>query len=369
MEKNTADIKLTSPRIPAIDALRGVAVVLMVQQHLGVWLWDHAGKSVNAAFSDYPWYIIINWLGNLAAPLFVVLAGVGTVLFENRHEHPDKSFMVRGGIILLFGYGLNILCPHWFSLSAWYVLHLIGFALALTPLFRRLPDITLLPLVLLLTALAAMVQTCLNTPLYLSNKHMGSAGLLWHALAVGHFPVLPWCGFFLLGILLGRWLKREKYNPMIILALFFIGAAATLGFLHRSGFAFATYGYFYRLFVLIPYFYPPLPPFILLLMGVTALLFFFFSGALTPEKPVTHSLSRANCRLAPLGRLPLTILIGHAVIFNELFRFLGLHGVFTAPVAVLIIALTLLCLMTMASLWRVYGFKYSLEWLMRKVSG
>ncbi len=356
-------------RIPAIDALRGVAVILMVQQHLGVWLWNNAGKPINAAFSDYSWYIIINWLGNLAAPLFIIIAGAGTVLFEDRHQQKDRVLITRGVFIIFMGYVLNLLSPHWFSLTSWYVLHLIGFCLALTPLSRRLPEKTLIPLILLMISLAVLLQTKLNTPLFLTNKQMGNDEPLRLALAAGHFPIFPWCGFFMLGILLGRWMKRKQYLLMVLLAFIVIGSAAVLGFFHHSGYAFATYGRFYRFFVPLPYFYPPLPPFILFLMGVSTLLFCGVSGALTPKNPAIMKTRNKCLWLSGLGRVSLTILFLHIVIFNELIRYWGIHSIFPAPISLLIIILILSLMVYITLIWGKYEYKYSLEWIMRRISG
>ena len=68
-------------RILALDALRGLAVLLMVHQHLGVWLWEHSGRNYTLNISEYSWYVNLNLLGALAAPVFIMLAGAGTVFF------------------------------------------------------------------------------------------------------------------------------------------------------------------------------------------------------------------------------------------------------------------------------------------------
>jgi hypothetical protein len=43
-----------------------------------------------------------------------------------------------------FGYLLNWLTPSWFSLGTWFVLHMMGLAIATAPLWRRLGERALL---------------------------------------------------------------------------------------------------------------------------------------------------------------------------------------------------------------------------------
>lgn len=50
------------PRLLSLDALRGVAVILMMEQHLGVWLPRRSG------LTQGPLYMALNGLGGLAAP-------------------------------------------------------------------------------------------------------------------------------------------------------------------------------------------------------------------------------------------------------------------------------------------------------------
>ena len=62
-------------RLLALDALRGIAVFLMIEQHMGVWLWQGPGRG--EVRLDYPLLVGFNALGGMAAPLFVSLAGGG----------------------------------------------------------------------------------------------------------------------------------------------------------------------------------------------------------------------------------------------------------------------------------------------------
>ena len=88
------------PRLLAVDALRGVAVILMIEQHLGAWLWKvPAGTRV----WDHPVLVGINALGGGAAPAFITVAGVGTALFVASRQRPDRAMLVRGLVVMGFG--------------------------------------------------------------------------------------------------------------------------------------------------------------------------------------------------------------------------------------------------------------------------
>ena len=84
-------------RLAYIDVLRGIAVILMIEQHLGFWLWNRPKGF--PLFSDYPVVISFNALGGMAAPLFIILAGVGTAFFILNHSEIDKTLFLRGCLI------------------------------------------------------------------------------------------------------------------------------------------------------------------------------------------------------------------------------------------------------------------------------
>src|SRR6056297_3507867 len=156
-------------RVLSLDALRGLAVMFMIGQHLVYWV----GAELSTSFT----LRIFGALGGLAAPLFVTLSGLGSSLLSGRHENPDRLLLGRGLLVMGFGYLLNLLTPHWFSMQSWYVLHLIAFGLLTAPLLRRAPNGLLFALVFITIAATVGVQDYLNTPLRLSNARMAETVL------------------------------------------------------------------------------------------------------------------------------------------------------------------------------------------------
>jgi uncharacterized membrane protein len=131
-------------RLPFVDWARGFAVIAMVLWHTGDgWLRKglHAGEGFN----------FLRFVGGLAAPSFLLLAGVGAALAarpaqsQEQAEARGRAGMARGAEILVLGYGLRL--QTWLvdaaaltalhTLRAWLPL-LLGYV-ALFVAFRSLP--------------------------------------------------------------------------------------------------------------------------------------------------------------------------------------------------------------------------------------
>ncbi|HPB84021.1 MAG TPA: DUF418 domain-containing transporter [Spirochaetota bacterium] len=353
-------------RIPAADALRGIAVLLMVQQHLGVWLWKVPVMPLWELFVAHPVMMGMNFCGLLAAPLFVSLSGFGSVYLHAKTERPFRVFAVRGAVIIFFGYMLNFLTPHWFTPGSWFVLHCIGFSLILAPALLRLRTAYLVLLYPAIFGAALFGQHILGTPLLLMDARMGNismpGGVLRLIFLEGHFPVFPWVALFISGIIAGRWISAGKTKYILLTGITFITAGIVLGVLYRHGYAFATRGPLFRLFVPLPYFYPALPPLMLGLNGL-ALLCAGVSCRIGQQKGV-----RASNLLVSLGRVSLTVLFVHIALFNELFQLLGLKNTFSAVMTFVIIMITLGVCGYCAFLWRRVEYRNGLEWWVRAVS-
>lgn len=359
-------------RLLSLDALRGLAVVLMMEQHMAVWLWrSDPGRSLIA---QAPLLMGLNGLGGLAAPTFITLAGAGTSFLERaRPGRATDLILVRRGLVVLgFGYLLNLLTPSWFSGGSWFVLHLMGLGIATAPLWRRLSDRTLLIGQALLLLAAPLVQHLLATPELLVNERMRRldlpGGPLRLALAEGQFPVVPWLGLFLGGVVLGRWLQRGRRDRILRMALVLLLAGlalAGLGALAEVLPALAVFrdGLGHRLVQLRPSFYPANPAIVLFLQAGTLLLLL---GALALER---------RDRLAPdgllvaLGRASLTLLLVHVVVFRELTRPLGAWQAFSAEVALAIVAVWIVACAFASRRWQRSGYRFGAEWLLRRLAG
>jgi uncharacterized membrane protein len=358
---------LSPQRLNFIDALRGLAVLLMMEQHLGIWFWD--GKIRNLNNFVYQLLFGFNALGGFAAPVFIVLAGVGSSFFIQRHSDSNtgRILFLRGCVIMLYGYMLNILTPGWFSIGSWYVLHLIGFAILLSPFIGRLSDRTILIIFALLLVSTAVIQNLLNTPFFLSNERMRNldleGGAFRLAFAEGQFPIFPWLCFFLSGLITGRWLIDKKISHITRLASVFFATAALFSVLFLLGFNFAIYAPLVRVFRLNPGFYPISTNLALILISLVlfSILIFRLIG-------LHRNISNSN-PLVCLGRSSLTLLIVHVVIFREVLYRLDLQRKLPAGAALVSLFMVLTIFTLLTSYWRKYNYRYGAEWLLRKIAG
>lgn len=349
-------------RLKSIDALRGLAVLLMIEQHLGIWLWKEHYK-----LFDHIFMLCFNGLGGFSAPVFITIAGLGCSFLQYRHDNTDRTLISRGLVIIFFGYLLNILTPSWFSIGSWYVLHMIGFAMILSPLLRRLPSHVLILLFFAVLIATVCIQNALDTPPKISSRHMGNinlpGGVFRLALAEGHFPVFPWLSLFLAGILTGRWLINKKLQNILCMALACLCTGMLLSAFNLLGFEFATEGPLLRACKILPRFYPAFPPIILILVALV--LFSVLIITLIESKRGFSPINPLVC----LGRSSLTLLIIHVVIFRQLSHYFQFWRIFSIGETLSIVFVILTLSAVLAVLWRKFNYRFGAEWLLRKIAG
>ncbi len=371
---NRDESPTTARRIDSFDLLRGVAVLLMMEQHLGVWLWR--GPAPGHRITDYPVLLGINILGGGAAPAFLMLAGVGAALFLGRAERSSlraarRVLGTRGVTILLFGYLLSLLTPSWFTLRSWYVLHLIGLSQLVIALFGR-RGVLLATVCVAVLAATPWVQGLLGTPAHLTNLRMTGAdpmsttggvlrgGHLRLALAEGQFPILPWFAIFGWGAICGAVVPQTRAPRRLavwggVLAL--VGGAMVVSYhVLRLPLALSHP----RIFKLNIPFFPCTPAFILLMGGALAVV---MAALLARERKAGLRWAGPLCSL---GRCSLSALIVHVVVFRELVRPLGLWQACDVTTASAILLGTLVGSMWIAHRWRRIQFRYGAEWLLRR---
>jgi uncharacterized membrane protein len=190
---------MSAARLWEIDALRGVAVVLMVFFHL---MWDlaYVGLSSVDVFAR-PWQIFARSIGTL----FILLMGLSLQLVATRLADAKvlrRYVLRRGGLI--FGLGMLISLGTYLLLGAEYVrfgiLHLLGAGLVLAAPFAFAPFGVTVGVGMLLIVIGAWFNA-LAVPfpwlIWLGLPQLG-VGM------VDYYPLLPWAGVALLGVALGQ---------------------------------------------------------------------------------------------------------------------------------------------------------------------
>jgi uncharacterized membrane protein len=356
---------IKNTRLTGIDALRGIAVILMIEQHMGFWLWKMSSSALK--FLDHPFLIGFNAMGGYAAPAFITLAGAGTVFFVSRYGPADKVLVKRGIALLLFGYFLNISVQSWFTAGSWYVLHMIGFGLIISIFLRRLSNIGLFVIFVLILAITVFIQHYLQTPDFLGNRHMSNyhlpGGVFRLALAESQFPLFPWLSLFIAGIISGRYILENKLKKILIMASLFLCSGIVLTLPSVIGLEFTQKGLLKMLFRIYLGFYPANPPIILLLVSIV-----LFTLVIFIQITRRWDIGEKNV-LVCLGRTSLTYLIVHVILFRQIGRSMGIWHRFGSTETMVIIIVTLLILAALAIQWEKAGYRYGAEWIIRKFGG
>lgn len=354
-----------------LDALRGLAVFLMIEQHVGIWLWR--GPSPDKTLLDYPVLVGFNALGGGAAPLFVSLAGVGSALFVAAgRPRTDLTLARRGVVLMAFGLALNLLTPSWFSWGSWFVLHMMGFAMASAPIWRRMSSTSLLIVCGLVLATTVGVQHWLDTPLRLNNPRMRDVSLpggpFRLALAESQFPILPWLAFYLAGFVAGRWIRADRPGRIVAMGVGFMTVGG-LGhliyrlFAHGSGLSPETRDLAARAFRLPLGFFPASVAIVGLLLG-GAIVVIGLMAWRERKRPL-----RSTHPLVTLGRASLTLLMLHVPLFRELSRPVDLWRGLSAEVTLAVISGFLALALVGSQLWKRIDYRYGAEWLLRRIAG
>lgn len=186
-------------RIWELDALRGVCILCVIVIHFLFDLVYFLGLSI----SFPPLYAFIQQYGGV---IFVVLSGCCATL-------GSRSFR-RGALVFACGMLITLVTWGMYRLGMaagdvvvkFGVLHLLGVCMMLYPLLRRLSTGAL-------GALSAVLIVCgyLMSGVLVSARFLFPLGLMYEGFTSGdYFPLLPHLGWFLLGVVLGRTVYREK---------------------------------------------------------------------------------------------------------------------------------------------------------------
>ena len=191
-------------RIQIIDALRGLAVVLMVIHHLLYNLVE---------FLDAPEWLFTNpvfdVLHYIFAGLFISLSGISSRF--------SRGNIKRGLITLAFAAAISVVTylmdmPIWFG-----VLHLLGFSMLFFGFTRKFWD--LIPRKASPALFIALIVACSLAASYAKPVVDGPLARIvvsvlgWPQqgfVSYDYFPILPWLFVFLLGTWAGIYIAERK---------------------------------------------------------------------------------------------------------------------------------------------------------------
>lgn len=201
---------ISTGRYWEVDAMRGLAIIMMAVYHFVYDLDYFAGFDVNAR--DGFW----EYFADVTAFSFIFLAGLALVISHARAQQRSdirsplfEKYLRRGVRIFLYGMVLTLVT---FFVDSdrtiqFGILHVIGFSIVASYPFLRKP-----PTVVALWGLAILAA---GFWLDANRQDFGYPWLYWSGIrpeGVSSFdyrPVLPWFGASLMGIAAGKYLYPD----------------------------------------------------------------------------------------------------------------------------------------------------------------
>lgn len=324
-------IAIASDRFLAVDALRGLVIVVMALDHANHFVAQKhsSGEYWGGPFPVYSTALpfLTRFVTHLAAPGFFFLMGVGMALYKAKRSRDGQSryqivshFWVRGGLLialqfLLINRAWQMSPGGWGPNTYIGVLFALGGAMIISSLllwFR--PSHLLLIAALLFLGLelihpdpAAWRQLSF-TDLQLIFLHPGGDLRLW-----SNYPILPWLELTVFGLAFGQHLSNQPGRTFrrglslgVGTLLLFVFIRALDGFGNVRPMAGRTWIDFLNVVK-----YPPSWAFTLLTMGVNLVLLWFFSRIAEKQKSLLQP-------LAVYGRAPLFFYVAHLFLYAAL---------------------------------------------------
>ena len=186
-----------SNRIFEIDLIRGIAIILMIIFHLIVDLKDFYNYQLD--YLSGFWYLE----GKFSAILFILICGISSTLSHNSTRHGIKVF-IYAMILTAVTYIFNESCYILFG-----ILHFLGISLLSANYMRRLPMAWLL-----IVSCGVIMVGLLFSGRYVTSQYLFPIGLMTSTfVSLDYYPLFPWYGVFLLGIVLGKIVYSSKKRP------------------------------------------------------------------------------------------------------------------------------------------------------------
>ncbi|MBI5514397.1 MAG: DUF1624 domain-containing protein [Deltaproteobacteria bacterium] len=197
-----------APRSEALDALRGLVMVLMTLDHARDFFADGFRHDPTDLGHTTPALFVTRWVTHLCAPVFVFLAGLSAALYGRARSAPEVSrFLVTRGLWLVL-LELTVLRLGWTPEPRWrftllQVIWALGWSMVALAALSRLPRWALASVGGALVLLHNLTD---------GVRVLGSWRWLWAILhrpellepVAGHrfyvaYPLVPWIGVMALG--------------------------------------------------------------------------------------------------------------------------------------------------------------------------
>jgi uncharacterized membrane protein len=193
-------------RLRALDWLRGVAVLVMVECHV-------FNALLAPEYRSTAWFGVLNWLNGFVAPAFLLVSGaVMGINLQNRWDRGTGKMWRRIGQIFIVAYLLHLPTPflwQFFGPRGPHLLELWTKMDILQCVAGSLSIILLLAPVCRTQKIHRAVCLVLGVAVAMLQVNAGNVAIpkwllhyIWPT-GVGLFPLVPWAAFPLIGVWLG----------------------------------------------------------------------------------------------------------------------------------------------------------------------
>jgi len=325
------NVRSKSNRLLAVDALRGLIIVVMALDHANHFVAQKhpTGEQWGGPFPIYrdSFSFLTRFITHLAAPGFFFLMGVGMLLFAKSRRRQGWSrwaviryFVLRGLLLILLQF---ILVNRAWELSpgGWMLGNYVGVLFALGGTMILASFLLWLP---------PMYILAITVVLFLSTELMHPAPELWSSVDPGllellfifsggdlslwsNYPILPWLELVTFGLVFGYWLdedSKQAFNRGLWLGIVFLFAFILLRLLDSFGNIRPRASDSWIDFLNVVK-YPPSMVFTLLTTGMNLIILWLFSKLAKARSIILES-------LAVFGQAPLFFYILHLFLYAAL---------------------------------------------------
>lgn len=285
---------VVSARITSIDALRGLVILLMLVDHAREFFFIHAQVSDPMSVAETPPALFFTrLLAHLCAPAFVALTGLGAWLYgaKNGGAAAASGFLFKRGLFLValeltvvsFAWNFDLIPPTIFLQVIWA----IGLSMIALSALVWLPRPALIAVGVVIVLghnLLDPVTFAQGDPghaVWAVLHDRGFIELPWGQRIRTSYPLLPWIGVAALGYAIGPWFSSggeaaPRRRRLVGLGLGMLGLFVVLRGINVYGEPLPWSVYPDPLQTLMSVLnltkYPPSADFLLLTLGVGALL-------------------------------------------------------------------------------------------------